>query len=171
MTSATRRREFDVGRRMRCKRAPWVWACPYARRRTSSVYSCLFCECRPARGSAFRYQVRQIPKTYAKTYAEAVNVDGCGRETKAHRIAETSRPGRHLRENPVANQRDARCGCSSMAERQLPKLHTRVRFPSPAPHHPLRVMCPRLRTRPPAHRAVHRSRPRSHRPCRRSAAR
>src|SRR3954468_22774120 len=24
-------------------------------------------------------------------------------------------------------------GCSSMAERQLPKLHTRVRFPSPAP--------------------------------------
>ena len=25
------------------------------------------------------------------------------------------------------------CGCSSMAERQLPKLHTRVRFPSPAP--------------------------------------
>ncbi len=26
------------------------------------------------------------------------------------------------------------CGCSSMVERQLPKLHTRVRFPSPAPH-------------------------------------
>jgi hypothetical protein len=25
-------------------------------------------------------------------------------------------------------------GCSSMVERQLPKLHTRVRFPSPAPH-------------------------------------
>ena len=25
------------------------------------------------------------------------------------------------------------CGCSSMVERQLPKLHTRVRFPSPAP--------------------------------------
>jgi hypothetical protein len=24
-------------------------------------------------------------------------------------------------------------GCSSMAERQLPKLHTGVRFPSPAP--------------------------------------
>ena len=24
------------------------------------------------------------------------------------------------------------CGCSSMVERQLPKLHTRVRFPSPA---------------------------------------
>ncbi len=31
------------------------------------------------------------------------------------------------------NQRVAKCGCSSMAERQLPKLHTRVRFPSPAP--------------------------------------
>ena len=27
-------------------------------------------------------------------------------------------------------------GCSSMAERQLPKLHTRVRFPSPAPNTP-----------------------------------
>jgi hypothetical protein len=27
----------------------------------------------------------------------------------------------------------SRCGCSSMVERQLPKLHTRVRFPSPAP--------------------------------------
>ena len=25
------------------------------------------------------------------------------------------------------------CGCSSMAEHQLPKLNTRVRFPSPAP--------------------------------------
>src|ERR1700746_2202369 len=25
------------------------------------------------------------------------------------------------------------CGRSSMVERQLPKLHTRVRFPSPAP--------------------------------------
>ena len=30
-------------------------------------------------------------------------------------------------------------GCSSMVERQLPKLHTRVRFPSPAPtFHPNR---------------------------------
>src|SRR5262249_31926366 len=28
--------------------------------------------------------------------------------------------------------RKSRCGCSSMAERQLPKLHTGVRFPSPA---------------------------------------
>jgi hypothetical protein len=27
----------------------------------------------------------------------------------------------------------SRCGCSSMVERQLPKLHTWVRFPSPAP--------------------------------------
>ena len=25
------------------------------------------------------------------------------------------------------------CGCSSMVERKLPKLKTRVRFPSPAP--------------------------------------
>ena len=29
--------------------------------------------------------------------------------------------------------RPLKCGRSSMAERQLPKLHTRVRFPSPAP--------------------------------------
>src|SRR4051794_33825488 len=30
------------------------------------------------------------------------------------------------------------CGRSSMVERQLPKLHTRVRFPSPAPIFALR---------------------------------
>ena len=29
--------------------------------------------------------------------------------------------------------KSAVCGCSSMVERQLPKLHTWVRFPSPAP--------------------------------------
>src|SRR5688572_25570170 len=34
----------------------------------------------------------------------------------------------------VYNRRER--GCSSMAERQLPKLHTRVRFPSPAPPFP-----------------------------------
>src|SRR5438552_12103030 len=34
-----------------------------------------------------------------------------------------------LRKSKIANRR---CGCSSMAERQLPKLHTGVRFPSPA---------------------------------------
>ena len=28
------------------------------------------------------------------------------------------------------------CGCSSMVERKLPKLKTRVRFPSPAPNFP-----------------------------------
>src|SRR4051812_14318797 len=32
------------------------------------------------------------------------------------------------------------CGRSSMAERQLPKLHTRVRFPSPAPDFSQREM-------------------------------
>jgi hypothetical protein len=31
----------------------------------------------------------------------------------------------------------SRRGCSSMVERQLPKLHTRVRFPSPAPGVPM----------------------------------
>src|SRR5436305_13249389 len=36
--------------------------------------------------------------------------------------------------NSRENERKSRfCGRSSMAERQLPKLHTRVRFPSPAP--------------------------------------
>jgi hypothetical protein len=34
----------------------------------------------------------------------------------------------------VVHQQPRQRGCSSMAERQLPKLHTRVRFPSPAPH-------------------------------------
>ena len=33
----------------------------------------------------------------------------------------------------LPRDRIARRGCSSMVERQLPKLHTRVRFPSPAP--------------------------------------
>ena len=34
-----------------------------------------------------------------------------------------------------ATKRCPKGGCSSMVERQLPKLHTRVRFPSPAPNH------------------------------------
>ncbi len=34
---------------------------------------------------------------------------------------------------PVRRWTGCKCGCSSMVERQLPKLHTRVRFPSPAP--------------------------------------
>ena len=34
---------------------------------------------------------------------------------------------------PAAAAIQARCGCSSMVERELPKLQTRVRFPSPAP--------------------------------------
>jgi hypothetical protein len=37
-----------------------------------------------------------------------------------------------LRKSKIANRRR---GCSSMAERQLPKLHTGVRFPSPALFH------------------------------------
>ncbi len=41
-----------------------------------------------------------------------------------------STPARDI--DPGARIRRVR-GCSSMAERQLPKLHTRVRFPSPAP--------------------------------------
>ena len=34
---------------------------------------------------------------------------------------------------PIMRWAARRRGCSSMVERQLPKLHTRVRFPSPAP--------------------------------------
>ncbi len=67
-----------------------------------------------------------------------------GRQGAAVRImrAAASRPGtapeRHATE-PLANRPPpwlwsaSRCGRSSMVERQLPKLHTRVRFPSPAP--------------------------------------
>ena len=45
------------------------------------------------------------------------------------------------------------CGCSSMVEHQLPKLNTRVRFPSPAskPLHvaaPLRLFIVKLRVKP-----------------------
>ena len=38
--------------------------------------------------------------------------------------------------NPLFAQIHARRGCSSMAEQKLPKLTTRVRFPSPAPVSP-----------------------------------
>ncbi len=38
-----------------------------------------------------------------------------------------------LQQKIVWNQRDAKCGCSSMAELLLPKQIARVRFPSPAP--------------------------------------
>jgi hypothetical protein len=38
-----------------------------------------------------------------------------------------------LRRCDESLKRKAPRGCSSMVERQLPKLHTRVRFPSPAP--------------------------------------
>ncbi len=70
-----------------------------------------------------------------------------GRQGAAVRImrAAASRPGtapeRHPTE-PLANRPPpwlwsaSRCGRSSMVERQLPKLHTRVRFPSPAPAPP-----------------------------------
>jgi hypothetical protein len=40
-------------------------------------------------------------------------------------------------------------GCSSMVERQLPKLHTRVRFPSPAPAFAWSAAKKRRRGRPP----------------------
>ena len=41
-------------------------------------------------------------------------------------------PQRRARRDPVGRS----CGCSSMVEHQLPKLRTRVRFPSPAPGKP-----------------------------------
>src|ERR1035438_3128114 len=40
------------------------------------------------------------------------------------------------------------CGCSSMVERQLPKLIVRVRFSSPAPHVPAQVRAEILSLRP-----------------------
>lgn len=39
-------------------------------------------------------------------------------------------------EGRVRKEAHKRCGCSSMVERQLPKLHTGVRFPSSAPMFP-----------------------------------
>ena len=41
--------------------------------------------------------------------------------------------------NPKIGNRKSPRGCSPMAERQLPKLHTGVRFPSPA-HLPMRTL-------------------------------
>ncbi len=37
-----------------------------------------------------------------------------------------------LHHSPITISFFPQCGCSSMVERQLPKLDTRVRFPSPA---------------------------------------
>lgn len=49
-------------------------------------------------------------------------------------ICQASNPaGRVLQRATFCPYNAACCGCSSMVERQLPKLHTRVRFPSPAP--------------------------------------
>ena len=45
-----------------------------------------------------------------------------------------------------------RRGCSSMAERQLPKLHTRVRFPSPAPLHTTSLLNRKICMRPERYR-------------------
>src|SRR5260370_21239768 len=42
-------------------------------------------------------------------------------------------PPRRLADRTVSANQGCYRGRSSMAERQLPKLHTRVRFPSPAP--------------------------------------
>ena len=43
--------------------------------------------------------------------------------------------GRPTTHSQQKRRKPAICGRSSMVERQLPKLHTRVRFPSPAPAH------------------------------------
>ena len=40
--------------------------------------------------------------------------------------------GRYLWTRLLKSVSRSRCGCSSMVEHQLPKLNTRVRFPSPA---------------------------------------
>ena len=49
------------------------------------------------------------------------------------RSTTTVRPGICTVNRNSLYRASARRGCSSMVERQLPKLHTRVRFPSPAP--------------------------------------
>ena len=41
--------------------------------------------------------------------------------------------GNRLADGAGSGNQMSECGRSSMVERQLPKLHTRVRFPSPAP--------------------------------------
>jgi hypothetical protein len=55
--------------------------------------------------------------------------------------------------SPAGGQISAKsliCGCSSMVEQKLPKLTTRVRFPSPAPPQSPRSACPTSVKRHPA---------------------
>src|SRR2546423_9506211 len=59
---------------------------------------------------------------------------------RASRAVNCDPAWRTARRGLIRQRRRRQRGRSSMAERQLPKLHTRVRFPSPAPcAHPNQV--------------------------------
>ncbi len=81
-----------------------------------------------------RAELFQGPLLPAAHAARALDeaLDGCAvRGLRCRRVVVAHEFGVGGR-GPLATI-SARCGCSSMVERQLPKLHTRVRFPSPAP--------------------------------------
>ena len=69
-----------------------------------------------------------------RAQAASISVAGGRRRHDRRRRAGRSSRTAIRRSRPTHSARIARCcGCSTMVERQLPKLHTRVRFPSPAP--------------------------------------
>ena len=97
---------------------------------------------RPSKLKIDRSFIRDLPGDEDDRVLVKAIVDGgrcvrsLGPAPAAARAVGSARPGTL---SPVARRQVSalRCGpfsgCSSMAERQLPKLHTRVRFPSPAP--------------------------------------
>ena len=90
-------------------------------------------ECRTRRAQARRRSRRPEEGT---TLPEAMRLDflvnPAQKPSSLNTIFFVLRP-REAPERTRCDIRIFRCGCSSMVERQLPKLHTRVRFPSPAP--------------------------------------
>ena len=105
----------------------------------------------PFRAANARARARGWAKTPAACYKSALTMSGCS-SMSLERLDEAQQNGpvdRFARPTPRAwasgrAKTPAVCyksaltvsGCSSMVERQLPKLHTWVRFPSPAPISP-----------------------------------
>src|SRR6476620_11947900 len=68
-------------------------------------------KCEPARGQASRPHPQE----------------------RAGTLVRATQEGRAVTPRELLGLRAGHCGCSSMVEHQLPKLNTRVRFPSSAP--------------------------------------
>ena len=86
--------------------------------------------------------VRQARKQTAQISHTSIQRDRVAAYARKHSAVTPQRPQPHLASHQPssrnAKQRETRVkcgarGCSSMVEQKLPKLTTRVRFPSPAP--------------------------------------